>query len=340
MIPLVIRADASATIGVGHVIRCLSLAHAAVEHGLQPVFVSRGLGGVAAERVRAAGFRVVELADGIAPREDAVATSVAGGGRAVVVVDHYGLGAEWWEFVAHRHPLAAVDDIGRSDLGRHCHLVLNQNVAASADWYDGDTELLLGCAYAMLRPPYVEARRSLSREHPDVVRNLLLTMGGADPFGITGRLVGALREVAPDTRLTVVQGPAVRPEDSPAQAVADDPRAELLVAPSDLVAPMLAADLALTAGGSTCYELAALGLPAATLELAQNQAGICRGMAEAGASVFLGERSEVTDAELAARVDELVHDRDWRQRASAAGLALVDGRGAERVAGRLRALAN
>lgn len=334
---VVVRADGSTSIGMGHVMRCLALAHAVGELGGEVRFVCRDLGGVAAARVRAAGFAVDVLPDD--EQDDAGATLAACTERSVVLVDHYGLGPAWWAVVRDAVPLAAIDDVGRPGLGAGCDLVLNQNVAAPRDEYAGGAELLLGCRYALLRPSYVARLAELDREHPAVARTLLVTLGGADPADVTSRVVQALVELPPPTRLLVVQGPAFVHTESLAAAVSAHPRAELVVAPADLVDCMVAADLAVTAGGSTSYELAALGLPALTVQIADNQAGICRGMEEAGASEFLGVAEELDAARVLERVTSLAADRDRRRAMSVAGRQLVDGQGALRVAARLLELA-
>ena len=94
---------------------------------------------------------------------------------------------------------------------------------------------------------------------------------------------------------------------------------------------MARADLAVSAGGSTCWEMAYMGLPNLVLVLADNQRPIAERLAAAGVSLNLGDARRLDPADLAAALDDLVRDRARRRAMAAAGRTLIDGRGAERV---------
>lgn len=90
-----VRADASVTLGAGHIARCLTLARQARTHGVQVKFVCRDLTGALMPGIRQDGFTAHTLG---AQEDDAAATSaVAADGEAVqwLVVDHYALDASW-----------------------------------------------------------------------------------------------------------------------------------------------------------------------------------------------------------------------------------------------------
>ena len=99
----------------------------------------------------------------------------------------------------------------------------------------------------------------------------------------------------------------------------------------DLPRHMAWADLAISAAGSTCWELACIGVPAIVIAVADNQRDIARGVDEAGTARNLGWWESVGAADIAAAVDGLVHDAAARRAMRRRGRALVDGRGAERV---------
>jgi spore coat polysaccharide biosynthesis predicted glycosyltransferase SpsG len=91
------------------------------------------------------------------------------------------------------------------------------------------------------------------------------------------------------------------------------------------------ADLAVTAAGSTCWELAYLGVPMITIVAAENQRGIADGLATRGAAVNLGWHGEVTLASIAAAIASLADDHRKRASMRRAARELVDGCGADRV---------
>ena len=92
------------------------------------------------------------------------------------------------------------------------------------------------------------------------------------------------------------------------------------------------ADLAISAAGSTCFELAHLGLPALLIVTADNQVLNSQGIASRGAAVHLGTIGDLSPGALVETVERVLDDADLRDRMSDAGRRLVDGRGVERVA--------
>ena len=95
---------------------------------------------------------------------------------------------------------------------------------------------------------------------------------------------------------------------------------------------MTKASLAVTAAGTTCWELACLGIPMVTVVAAANQVPVARTLRAAGASEYAGEVDDALDARLRERVVDLLADDAKRRRMAARGRDLVDGRGAARVA--------
>jgi spore coat polysaccharide biosynthesis predicted glycosyltransferase SpsG len=91
------------------------------------------------------------------------------------------------------------------------------------------------------------------------------------------------------------------------------------------------ADLAISAGGSTCWELAFMGLPFLVTILAKNQKAVAEGLEEVGAAVNLGWYDSITPTRLAQRLSSLAEAADVRAELSRRGRTLVDGKGKERV---------
>ena len=110
--------------------------------------------------------------------------------------------------------------------------------------------------------------------------------------------------------------------------------------PPSLAALMVQADLAVSGGGTTLYELACSGLPAIVLELADNQARGCRAMAAAGAVIYAGRAEAMDGRALGQLIADVLEDSDRRRRMTLAGTQLVDGLGADRVADALLSLSS
>src|SRR5882762_7525398 len=178
-------------------------------------------------------------------------------------------------FVAAGRPVAVFDDTANRELP--VDLVINGGAGARALPYRGGprTRYLLGPSYLALRPEFAEAA---PRTIHDDVRRALVTLGGADP----GRLVAPLVRWAiaglGAITLDVVAGPLVDDVASVRAAVGAVAGPVVLhESPKHLRDLMLAADLAVTGGGQTVYELAATGTPmvAIGVPVAANSYTVC-----------------------------------------------------------------
>ena len=113
---------------------------------------------------------------------------------------------------------------------------------------------------------------------------------------------------------------------------------EVLVAVRDMATQLEWADLAVTAAGSTSWELALFGVPSLTVVVADNQRRIAEGMARHGAARHLGEAGQLEPAGLAAAIRAAVDEPEALRAMGDRARTVVDGEGALRVVDALRAI--
>lgn len=358
------RTDASLSIGTGHVMRCLTLARLLAAGGAQCRFVSRLHDGHLVDYVRAEGFEAGALPVGArAARstpalahahwlgadqaDDATQTGeqLRGFSPDWLVVDHYGLDAEWegpMQSVASR--MLVIDDL--ADRRHVCNLLLDQTLGRKADDYrslvPAECTVLGGPEYALLRPEFAQARRpSLERRRAaGGIEHILVTMGGVDQNNATEAVLNVLDGYGglPDTcRVTVVMG-AAAPWLGAIRARAESMRrpTEVVLNVRDMAHRMANSDLAIGAAGSTSWERCCLGLPTALLVLADNQLPSARALSEAGAVRLVGGPHDV-ESRLPGILDEFC---DARALHAASDLAsrVCDGLGANRVVNLMKEL--
>jgi UDP-2,4-diacetamido-2,4,6-trideoxy-beta-L-altropyranose hydrolase len=334
--PLLLRADAGAATGTGHVMRSLALAQAWQARGGTAAFLShceaRGL----SERIEAAGIGSIPLEERHPAASD-LETTIAMLSRLTapfIALDGYHFDSEYQLRLREAgNRILVIDD--NAHLGRyHADIILNQNLGASRLAYprDSDTVLLLEPRYALLRTQF----RAWSDWHRDIPRQankVLVTLGGGDSDNVTLKVIEALRRpgrTGLETR--IVAGPAnPHIEILRHAAAALSSQAEILTSVSDMASLMAWADVAVTAGGSTSWELACMGLPSVTIVLAENQKRSVKELVAAGVTASAGWHEHVTVDDLAAKLGELLRDPLQRLRMSDHGRALVDGKGADRV---------
>jgi spore coat polysaccharide biosynthesis predicted glycosyltransferase SpsG len=324
---VVLRAEGGAAVGLGHVRRCLALAHALAPHA-RTRFLLRG-DDVTAAVVRRAGVEPLAVAPGI----EATLAAAGAVGAAALVVDSYAIDpAALAAAPRGGAALGIVDDAGRFPLA--VDVVVNSALGVAPPAVPGDTEYLLGPGFALLAPEFAAAPPARPGRE---VRRVLVTLGGVTRADVIQLVAGAVRRAIP-AELDVVVGPAGDAYERVRAALAGLPEVRYHRAPSGMRPLMIETDLAIAAGGVTVYELAAAGIPTVGIALAANQRPNLEGLAAAGAIVRAGDAD---DAGVASRVEAavaaLAADRDRRADLARRARSLVDGRGAARVAARLLA---
>jgi UDP-2,4-diacetamido-2,4,6-trideoxy-beta-L-altropyranose hydrolase len=328
MMPLAIRADANAEIGAGHVVRSLALAEAwrraggcditwfAVEPPprLRSAATGRGVA------IRAAASPPVAWASLL----DWVHAHPSGW----VVFDSYALGLDDQRaIVAAGARLLVVDDCATSP-EIVCDVLLNQNIHADRLPYrtPSGTRRLTGPTYALLRSEFLEEPPARDFGAPSA--RMLVTFGGADAHDQARRVERLLPSLTPPLEVRIVAGQA-HPHSG--FTTIGRLRVDWQNGTDDMAGLLRWADLAVCASGSTCWEVARLGVPAIALIVSSNQERIAAGLDEAGVIRNAGWYDRIGDDELGQAIEQLRHD-PVRAAMSRRGRDLVDGRGADRVA--------
>jgi UDP-2,4-diacetamido-2,4,6-trideoxy-beta-L-altropyranose hydrolase len=339
---ILIRTDASTALGTGHAMRCLALTQALRDRGADVMLAAATLPPAIAERYRseAAGIVALDVATGSGADVEATAALADRLQPESLVIDGYSFDDAYVDVLGARMPVLLVDDWPRAVPSPS--LLLNQNAYASRDDYPGlaPEQLLLGPSYALLRREYAAVQpphRGHGRAPEDAGASvrILVTLGGADPENVTGRVVAALAALSPAVaaEVRVLIGAAHPDADALARDVSDA-GFQALHDVREMLAEEDWADVAIGAAGTTSLELAARGLPAIHAVLMDNQVRVAEEMERRGVAISAGAPDDGFEARLAAGIEAL-RDPGRRSAMSAAGRRLVDGQGAGRVAARL-----
>jgi UDP-2,4-diacetamido-2,4,6-trideoxy-beta-L-altropyranose hydrolase len=262
----VLRADASSSIGVGHVMRSLSLGEALLDEGFGVELVSFELAPSLQSLAASCGVEVIELS--CAPRSNDDAQFVLQRNANIVVVDGYEFSREFFAVLeASSTPFAVVDD--NAETNAHSpSAVINQNPHASASMYahlHGNSKHLLGLQYAMVRN---EVREVAAMNLPSREGEVFVAMGGADFLGLTAPIVEALAETGLQIRVAVGHANTQRAQ---IQKLADQFGHVTLIEQQDYVSSLASAHVAVLAAGSSLWEACAVGTPSIGLVVADNQ---------------------------------------------------------------------
>lgn len=335
---LFIRVDANIHIGTGHVMRCLALAQSWIKKGGVATFLSAELPNGLKQNLQDNGLQLLELEGDCAGVQDLEQTTniLSQQQNKWLVIDGYQFNSEYVQSVRKAgNQVLVIDDGINENFDYDVDIILNQNLDAEYLAYNcgQNTRCLLGSKYVLLRKEFL--KRGL-RKHQisDRASKILVTLGGGDPDNQTLKVIRGLKILGQsELDVRVVVG-ASNPHFEILEAGCEeiDSTIEVVQNVEDMSSLMQWADLAVSAGGSTCWELGFIGVPNLIVVIAENQQPIARALHKAGISVNLGWFEDVTSEVLAETLMAFLCDKQRREEMCRLGQAKIDGQGVRRVA--------
>jgi len=344
---VLIRCDASARVGYGHLVRCLALAEAMRDSGRWEVIfaITEDQGGV--EVARSRGFVVEHLRANMGQEVDSTSEGrwlsllTERHSASLVVLDiRTGLSPKALLTLQLRGiKVALIDDGSERRLRADIAFYPPVPQIAQLDWSMFEGQMHVGWNWIVMQPAFAaeRTRRPLRRSSIHTPK-VLITMGGSDPAGVTLSVLRVIDSLTHTFEATIVLGKAFMHQPALDDLLAAARRQyRVLRDPASMAEVMAESDLAIASFGVTAYELAVMGVPAIHLCLTDDHAQSASAMADAGASVNLGVYTNVAPARLRAALSEWLENSSARIQAGRAAQTLIDGVGTGRV---LRALDN
>lgn len=334
--------------------RCLALAHVLKAEGGHCLFICREHTGHLIDFICREGHEVLRLSPpnsalstaqdqwlGADWRSDAEQTLAAlkGARPDWLVVDHYALDARWESALRENcRRLMVIDDL--ADRPHSCDLLLDQNLVANLykryeNLLSEQGVSLLGPGYALLQPAYA-ALHEQARPRTGQPRRVFVFFGGVDTENLTQTALSALLKLDLSNLLVdVVVADSNPHREALKMLVREMPNIHLHGSQPTLAPMLLAADLAIGAGGATSWERLCLGLPALVITLADNQRPIADELDKRGLVRWIGDKDSIQMDALVAQIRAILQQPldAW----SASCLKVVDGLGAGRVCAALLA---
>lgn len=334
---VMMRCDAGATIGGGHLVRCSALGAALRHTGAEVAFA------VSDETISSMPGLLADFPGALA----GMTTQEADYDRIVAhwplgvdlaVVDHYGLGEAFERRLAGWAKKVLVIDDAPSRRHSCTHLVdmtFCRRAEEYRDQIEAGTVLLCGSDYAMLREPFRTGRPAALANRPTAIRRVLISMGLSDNANATEVALKGLVGINGLQQVDCVLGAAApHIEAVRALVAAHDGRWQLHAGVNAETMAMLtaAADLVIGAPGSASYERCCLGRPALLVVIADNQRPNAAALQAAGAAFVIDELSPGTAGRIGEIVGALAAEPARIDAMHRAAASICDGNGAERVA--------
>jgi UDP-2,4-diacetamido-2,4,6-trideoxy-beta-L-altropyranose hydrolase len=354
MAKIAVRTDGGDGIGLGHVMRCLSLAEAFTKAGHDVCFLGKLNIGLAIAKDR--GFRTIKLEqdefEDIEPGRvlqnelKAMIRFLKASQIDIVIVDSYQVSAIYLTALRQSgSKLVYIDDENKFSIP--ADVVINGNLTApflGYRKYDIAQILLLGAEYNLIRS---EFKNLPVKAVTDKVKTVLLTTGGTDSFHVTSKILNTVLKADEfaNLRFNVLVGGGFTNIGELVDLSKMHSRVRLFSSQRRHSYPeiefcsvanlMMDSDIAISAGGSTLYELAACGTPVLAFILADNQRFLVEKMAELGYVRNIGWYDQLEAKELVRQLHALIHHFTARAEMSRKGQNLVDAIGSERIVNHL-----
>jgi len=217
-------------------------------------------------------------------------------------------------------------------------ILLNWNLLSDNIHYIEKNENTIYC----LDPGYTLLRKEIGKYHDlnksigDLVKNVLITVGGADPRNLTPKIINALKNFN-DIKFNIVLGSAFRNKDEVFGVLIDsDLNYSLIKDLNDISSLIYCADLVICAGGLTSFEVSAIGTPFIGISNIEWEADRLKRMEDKGICKYLGNWKDFDEKKLHNLFKDLVNNKMMRENMSINGKKLLDGKGSSRVANIIR----
>lgn len=320
---IAIRADGGSQIGMGHIMRTLVLAKELTKANevfyicrVDELLSNKYKPGI--DKIKLEGFHVIKINEARLLK-DLLKIKVD-----CLITDSYEVNEEYFNITKKFFKYTIYID----DMNLHyfnVDFIINQNVNAEKLKYkvNNDTKLMLGCKYVMLRE---EFRKLLPKHIKSKSSDMMISLGGADPNNFTEEILAWIKEL--DYTFHVAVGPSFKNTDKLENLKSE--KVKLYYKPN-MKYIMDKCDIAISACGSTLYELAACGVPTLGIIMADNQEALANNMHKEGIINNIGWYSNLNKDILINDIEKLSSDYSLRKNMSYKGRKLIDGKGIKRI---------
>lgn len=331
---LLIRADANNIIASGHIMRCMAIAQEAISQGHEIKFVVADHSSEGLLKKYDMPFICMDTEWHNMENENSVISEIVQNEQAdCILVDSYYVTESYLLELKKFCKVIYIDDMNKCVYPCDI-LICYANYYKKFEYekkYDKNVGLLLGPMYAPIRKVFYEAKRI---EKTKQNKTILLMSGGADEYHIIQRVLVELDKVFLDGEYIIyaVCGLYNGDYEKLLEKYNNSKNVILLKNIDNIHEYMNEADIAISAGGSTLYELCACGTPTICYSFADNQIDNVKSFSDEGIMIYAGDaREDKTIVNIVKEIDKLLFNERKRKNLSRKMCSLVDGKGTKRI---------
>lgn len=333
------RADGNKEVGSGHVMRCKAIAHSLRDLGQECIFIAAD--NSMRDQILADKFEFICLNSKWQNLEleiEKITDIIEKNRPQAMVLDSYFVTEKYTRNLSKKTKIIYIDDY--TNYFADCSMVINYSFYCNKEAYTNlyetkkaKTKLLLGQQYAPLRAEFKFKRRIT--ESKQVPEKILITTGGTDEFGVGEKIAEFICNKIPQGKVILVAGSLSTNLAKLKKLEKRYINLELKVTPPNMVELMQKSDIAISAGGTTLYELCACEVPTICFSLADNQKQGVKWLHEHDIMISIGDvRDSIEEFfnKLNHVFDKMFNSYELRRYYKQKLTDLVDGLGSERIA--------
>lgn len=326
-----IRADMNNVIATGHMVRCMSIAGALAHYGAEAIFI--GADSQAADMVSSYGYRHICLNtkwDDMESETDSLIKLIKKEKISTLLIDSYMVTKYYFDVLKDYADLLYIEDTADevySVDGIICYAGYYRKLGLSSK-YD-KSKLIVGPQYTPLRREFWDNEKKTVNKN---VKNILIMSGGTDPYGLLLELTKNL-DLSKYDCVKVICGRYYKDMQALKSFGAMHDNIIIINHTDQIKKHMTEADVVISAGGTTLYELCACGTPSISYSMADNQLLNVEQFCEDKLIPYAGDlRQDAVVSNVLALLESQSMQYESRKEVSSKMQELIDGRGAKRIA--------
>ncbi len=304
MIKIFFRVDGNKNIATGHIMRCISYANFFKIKGCECVFVTaddemHGL-------ITSKGYKAICLCtqyDNLNSEIEIFKTLIKENSPNLVFIDTYFVTEKYLIEITKFVKTLYLDDLNSFDYP--VDAILNYSVYANNFNYNKNKTLFLGTAYTALRDEFIKAKPITINKK---IRNIFFTTGGADNLSIVSSYLKSNNFINENKiNYHIIIGNFFSEQDKLFIINLSKTNKHIFVYENvtNMQEIMSKCDLAISAGGSTLYELSYLGIPTVGIIIAENQRHNINTFCQKGIMLYGGDNKQDVIKNIPAKLKEL-----------------------------------
>ena len=330
---LFIRVDASPEIGIGHIMRCLTLAQELKNNFDKIIFLTRKDSGDFTETIMKNEFEVIFIPTN--NDSDIIKNLITtySENKNFLLIDHYDVDSNFESSLKNIfEKIFVIDDLANRK--HDCDLLIDQNYYRDLNHrykklIQNDTITLLGSKYAIIRPEFRNINKKTIKKNSQI-KKILVSFGGSDPTNECKKALDALCSIENNQfEIVAIVGIYNNKFERLKKLYEKYSNIKIYRHVNDLSRLMLNSDLFIGAGGTTTWERFYMGLPSIVIVISDDQKESIEFLSDMGHIINLGLAKNVTSKTYVQTLQKLNSDLIYNM--SLNNQKLVDGNGSNRI---------